>query len=40
VKAYYQHAADKRQAVRDSLQMSDDPKAFLAESGWRPGIKL
>jgi hypothetical protein len=32
----YQHAADKRQAIRDILEMSD-PKAFLARSGWRPG---
>jgi Predicted Zn-dependent protease (DUF2268) len=35
VKSYYQHAADKRQAIRDILEMSD-PKAFLARSGWRP----
>lgn len=39
VKSYYQHAADKRQAIRDILGMTD-PKAFLARSGWRPGIKL
>jgi hypothetical protein len=39
VKAYYLHAADKRQAVRDILEMHD-PKAFLAKSGWRPGIAL
>lgn len=39
VKAYYQHAADKRQAVRDILEMTD-PKAFLTRSGWRPGIVL
>jgi Predicted Zn-dependent protease (DUF2268) len=39
VKAYYQRAADKRQAVRDILEMTD-PKAFLARSGWRPGIVL
>ena len=39
VKAYYQHAADKRQAIRDILEMTD-PKAFLAKSGWRPGIRL
>jgi hypothetical protein len=39
VKAYYQRAADKRQAVRDILEMSDS-KAFLAKSGWRPGASL
>jgi len=39
VKAYYEHAADKRQAVRDIVQMTD-PKAFLARSGWYPGIAL
>ena len=39
VKSYYQRAADKRQAIRDILEMSD-PKAFLARSGWRPGIML
>jgi hypothetical protein len=39
VKSYYQHAADKRRAVREILQMSD-PAAFLARSGWYPGIRL
>ena len=39
VKSYYQHAPDKRQAFREILQM-DDPKAFLAKSGWYPGIHL
>jgi uncharacterized protein YjaZ len=39
VKSYYAHAADKRRAIRDILQMTD-PKAFLAKSGWRPGIHL
>ena len=38
-KAYYQRAADKRQALREILRMSD-PKAFLAESGSHPGIQL
>jgi uncharacterized protein YjaZ len=38
-KAYYQHAPDKRRALREILQMTD-PKAFLAKSGWRPGIRL
>jgi uncharacterized protein YjaZ len=36
VKAYYQHAADKQQAVREILGMTD-PQAFLQKSGWRPG---
>jgi hypothetical protein len=39
VKAYYQQASDKRLAIREILEMSD-PKAFLAKSGWYPGIKL
>ena len=39
VKAYYQRAADKQQALREILEMSD-PKAFLAKSGWHPGMKL
>ncbi len=39
VKSYYQHAADKRRAFREILEMSD-PKAFLAKSGWYPGIRL
>ena len=38
-KAYYQHAVDKRQALRDILGLTD-AKAFLAASGWRPGIEL
>ena len=39
VKSYYQHAADKRQALRDILGMTE-PKEFLAKSGWHPGIAL
>lgn len=39
VKAYYQQAADKRQALRDILDMTD-PAAILARSGWYPGIPL
>lgn len=39
VKAYYQHAPDKRAALREILQMTD-AKAFLARSGWHPGIAL
>lgn len=38
-KAYYQHAADKDAAFREILGMTD-AKAFLAASGWRPGIVL
>lgn len=38
-KSYYQHAADKRRALREIIEMSD-PKAFLAKSGWYPGIVL
>jgi uncharacterized protein YjaZ len=39
VKCYYEHAADKRQALREIYAMTD-AKAFLAKSGWYPGIKL
>ena len=38
-RAYYQHAADKRVAVREMIQLTD-PQAFLARSGWKPGIAL
>jgi hypothetical protein len=38
-KAYYQHARDKRRAIREIIEMKD-PHAFLAKSGWRPGIAL
>jgi uncharacterized protein YjaZ len=38
VKSYYEHAADKRRALRDILDMKD-PKTFLARSGWSPGIQ-
>lgn len=38
-KTYYQRASDKRQAFREILEMTD-PKAFLAKSGWYPGIQL
>jgi hypothetical protein len=37
VKAYYQRAADQQQALREILELSD-PHAFLAKSGWRPGM--
>jgi hypothetical protein len=39
VKSYYQHAADKRRAIREIIQMNDS-HAFLAKSGWYPGIVL
>jgi Predicted Zn-dependent protease (DUF2268) len=39
VKSYYQHAADKRRALRDIIELTV-PKAFLAKSGWYPGIVL
>jgi hypothetical protein len=39
VKSYYQHAADKRRALRDVIEVTD-PKLFLAKSGWYPGIVL
>src|ERR1700683_4997456 len=38
-KSYYQHAAYKRQALRDILEVSG-PKLFLSRSGWYPGIQL
>jgi Predicted Zn-dependent protease (DUF2268) len=39
VKAYYQRSADKQQAFREILELSD-PKAFFEKSGWRPGMKF
>ena len=39
VKSYYQHAHDKHVAIREIIQMND-PQAFLAKSGWYPGIML
>ena len=38
-KSYYRHASDKRAALRDIIQVQD-AKAFLAKSGWFPGIIL
>jgi hypothetical protein len=38
-KSFYQHAADKRAAIRAMIRMTD-PHAFLAKSGWYPGIVL
>jgi hypothetical protein len=39
VKAFYQHTANKRDAVREILQMKN-PTVFLTRSGWYPGIHL
>jgi len=39
VKSYYNRAADKREALREILQMSD-PKRFVPKSGWYPGVPL
>ena len=39
VKSYYLHATDKRVALRDIIEVQD-AKAFLAKSGWFPGIIL
>lgn len=38
-KAYYQRVPDKRQALREIIGMRD-AEAFLAASGWYPGIAL
>ncbi|MGN6516020.1 MAG: DUF2268 domain-containing putative Zn-dependent protease [Rhizomicrobium sp.] len=39
VQSYYEHAADKRAAIRDIIEIKD-AHAFLAKSGWYPGIPL
>ena len=39
VKSYYVHAIDKRQALRNILELRDAHQ-FIAESGWYPGIQL
>lgn len=38
-KAHYSHATDKRQALREILEVRD-AEAFLAASGWYPGMAL
>lgn len=38
-KSYYQHADDKQEAIRDIIEVRDG-EAFLAKSGWVPGIEL
>jgi uncharacterized protein YjaZ len=35
VRAYYEHAPDKRRALREIIEL-DDAKAFLTDSGWSP----
>jgi hypothetical protein len=37
IKAYYARARDKHAALKAIFEMKD-PKAFLAESGWKPGM--
>lgn len=39
VKSYYRNAADKRAAIRDIIEIRD-ADAFLAKSGWRPGMRF
>lgn len=38
VRAYFEQADDKHEAVREILEMSD-AKAFLESSGWKPDIR-
>lgn len=38
-KFHYDNAIDKREAVAAMLEMTDS-NAFLAESGWRPGVAV
>lgn len=38
-KAYYLRAEDRKAALREIIEL-DDPKAFLARSGWTPGMQL
>lgn len=38
-KAYYRRASDRRAAVSEMIAMTD-ARAFLAQSGWSPGIVL
>lgn len=39
VKSYYERAPDKAAAIKAIIEMRD-PAAFLAASGWTPGMKL
>ena len=38
-KAHYLRSKDKKTAVREIIELND-PKTFLAKSGWRPGMAL
>lgn len=38
-KAYYLRARDRKAALREIIAI-EDPKAFLAKSGWTPGMRL
>ena len=38
-KAYYVRSTDRREALKQIIEM-DDPAAFLAKSGWTPGMAL
>jgi hypothetical protein len=38
-KAYYLKAGDRKAALRNAIEL-DDPKTFLAASGWTPGMAL
>ena len=38
-KAYYLQSEDRKAALRDIIEL-DDPKSFLARSGWTPGMPL
>ena len=38
-KAYYRQAKDKRQALRDIIELRD-PKGLLEKSGWHPGMSF
>lgn len=38
-KAYYQHARDKRAAIRDIIEVRD-ARQFVKASGWTPGMTL
>jgi len=38
-RSYYEHATDKQRAFAEMMEM-EDPKAFLAKSGWKPGMSF
>ena len=38
-KTYYLRARGRKAALREIIRI-DDPKAFLAKSGWTPGMRL